>query len=256
MSDPVICDTDGAVLTVRMNRPDKRNALNRPMYTGIADALDRAAGDPAIRVVVLTGAGGHFTSGNDLGDFLAGDEGSGERPVARFLRTISTFPKPLIAAVSGVAVGVGTTMLLHCDLVYADETARLQLPFVNMGLVPEAASSLTLPKVVGLAKAAELLMFGEFLSAVDAERAGIVNRVVPAGELDALVAERAGKLARQPAGAVRETKRLLRHATTATVTERMAEEGLLFAAALKSPESREAMTAFLEKRAPDFSRFG
>ncbi len=255
MTDVVLRETDGAVMTIRMNRPDKRNALNRASYTGLSDALDAAAADPAIRVVVLTGAAGHFTSGNDLADFLAGDEGTGERPVARFLRTMSTYPKPIIAAVSGVAVGVGTTLLLHCDLVYADDTARLLLPFVNIGLVPENASSLTLPAVVGMARASEMLMFGEPLSAADAERYGIVNKVVAAGELDAFVAGRAAKLAAQPANAVRETKRLLRHAKTQTVPERLDEEGKVFAAALTSGEAREAMTAFMEKRAPDFSRF-
>lgn len=255
MTNVVITEIVGNVMTIRMNRPEKRNALNRATYTGIADALDAATADPAIRVVVLTGAGGHFTSGNDIADFQAGDNSEGERPVARFLRVISTYPKPIIAAVSGVAVGVGTTMLLHCDMVYADETARLVLPFVNLGLVPEAASSLTLPKVVGMARASEMLMFGEALSAADAERYGIVNRVVPAGELEVFVADRAARLARQPAGAVRQTKQLLRHATTATVAERMAEEGALFAVALTSPETREAMLAFMEKRMPDFSRF-
>ena len=255
MTNVVMTELTGGVMTIRMNRPEKRNALNRAAYTGLADALDAAAADPAIRVVVLTGAGGHFTSGNDIADFQAGDSSVGERPVARFLRLISTFPKPVIAAVSGVAVGVGTTMLLHCDIVYADDTARLALSFVNLGLVPEAASSLTLPKVVGMARASEMLMFGEPLSAADAERYGIVNRVLPTGELDAFVADRAAKLARQPAGAVRQTKQLLRHAKTATVPERMAEEGALFAAALTSPETREAMMAFMEKRTPDFSRF-
>ena len=255
MTNVVVTETAGGVMTIRMNRPDKRNALNRACYTGIADALDQAAADPVIRVVVLTGAGGHFTSGNDIADFQAGDNSPGERPVARFLRIISTYPKPIIAAVSGVAVGVGTTMLLHCDMVYADETARLVLPFVNLGLVPEAASSLTLPKLVGMARASEMLLFGEALNAEDAERYGIVNRVVPAGELAAFVAERAAKLAHQPARAVRQTKQLLRYSTSVTVPERMAEEGALFAAALTSPESQEAMMAFMEKRAPDFSRF-
>lgn len=256
MSDHILVERDGSVMTLRMNRPDKRNALTQAMYTGLADGLDAAAGDPATRVVVITGAGGHFTAGNDLGDFLAEPPRDGsERPVGRFLRTIADFPKPLIAAVEGVAVGVGTTMLLHCDLVYADETARLQLVFVNLGLVPEAASSLLLPKMIGNSRASELLMFGEPFSAVDAERYGIVNKVVAAGQLAALVAERAATLAAKPAGALRSTKQLLRHSTTATVAARMAEEGALFAAALQSPEAREAMTAFMEKRKADFSRF-
>lgn len=256
MSEHILIERDGGVMTLRINRPDKRNALTQAMYAGLADGLDAAAADPAVRVVVVTGSNGHFTAGNDLGDFLAEPpRDDSERPVGRFLRTISQFPKPLIAAVEGVAVGVGTTMLLHCDLVYADETAKLQLAFVNLGLVPEAASSLLLPKMIGTARASELLMFGETFSAADAERYGIVNKVVPAGALTTFAAERAAALAAKPAGALRSTKQLIRRSTTATVAERMAEEGALFAAALQSEEAREAMTAFMEKRAPDFSRF-
>ncbi|MDO9488787.1 MAG: enoyl-CoA hydratase [Sphingomonadaceae bacterium] len=256
MSDLILVEREGSVTTLRINRPDKRNALTQAMYTGLADGLDAAAVDPAVRVVVIAGSGGHFTAGNDLGDFLAEPPRDGsERPVGRFLRTIAAFPKPLIAAVEGVAVGVGTTMLLHCDLVYADDTAKLQLVFVNLGLVPEAASSLLLPKLVGNMRASELLMFGEVFSATEAERYGIVTRVVPAGQLAALVAERAATLAAKPAGALRSTKQLLRYSSTDTVADRMAEEGALFAAGLQSPEAREAMTAFMEKRKPDFSRF-
>lgn len=256
MTDLIEVRTEGAVMRVTIARPDKRNALTGAMYTGLGDALEAAAADPAVRVVVLTGAGGAFTAGNDLADFLAGQRGNGETPVARFLRLISTFEKPLIAAVRGVAVGVGTTMLLHCDLVYADETAVLQLPFVNIGLVPEAASSLLLPNVVGMQKATELFLFGSNLPAHEAARLGIVNAVAPAAELEALVSERAAALARQPAAAVRATKRLLRHARTADMPGRMAEEGAIFAERLRSPEAIEAMTAFMEKRKPDFSRFG
>jgi len=256
MSEHIRVEREGGVTTLRMNRPEKRNALTQAMYSGLADGLDDAAADPAVRVVVIAGAGGAFTAGNDLGDFLAEAPRDGaERPVGRFLRTISQFPKPLVAAVGGVAVGVGTTMLLHCDLVYAADTARFQLAFINLGLVPEAASSLLLPRMIGTTRASELLMFGETFSAADAERYGIVNRTVPAAELDALVAERAATLAAKPAGALRSTKHLLRHSTTATVTERMAEEGALFAAGLQSAEAREAMTAFMEKRKADFSRF-
>ena len=256
MSEPIVVERDGSVVTLRMNRPEKRNALTQAMYTGLAEGLDAAAADEGVRVVVLAGAGGHFTAGNDLGDFLGAPPRDGsETPVARFLRTISCFPKQLIAAVEGNSVGVGTTMLLHCDLVYAADTARLQLVFVNLGLVPEAASSLLLPRVVGNARAAEMLMFGEPLGAADAERYGIVNRVMPATELAGFVAERAAALAAKPAAALRHTKALLRYSTTETVVDRMAEEGALFAAGLQSPEAREAMTAFMEKRKPDFSRF-
>lgn len=253
----IAVERDGSVLTLRMNRPEKRNALTHTMYSGLADGLDAADADPGVRVVVIAGAGGHFTAGNDLGDFLTAPPRDGsELPVGRFLRTISHFRKPLVAAVEGNAVGVGTTMLLHCDLVYAADTAKLQLAFVNLGLVPEASSSLLLPRVVGHARAAELLMFGEPFGAAEAERYGIVNKVVPAAELAAFVRERAAVLAAKPAGALRNTKQLMRYSATGTVADRMAEESGLFAAALQSDEAREAMTAFMEKRAPDFSRFG
>ena len=252
----IVVERDGSVLTLRMNRPEKRNALTHTMYTGLADGFDAAEADPGVRVVVIAGAGGHFTAGNDLGDFLTAPPRDGsELPVGRFLRTISHFRKPLVAAVEGNAVGVGTTMLLHCDLVYAADTAKLQLAFVNLGLVPEASSSLLLPRVVGHARAAELLMFGEPFGATEAERYGIVNKVVPAAALAGFVRERAAALAAKPAGALRNTKQLLRYSMTATVPERMAEESGLFAVALQSGEAREAMTAFMEKRLPDFSRF-
>ena len=252
----ILVEREGSVMTLRMNRPEKRNALTSAMYSGLADGLDAADADPGVRVVVIAGAGGHFTAGNDLGDFLSAPPRDGsELPVGRFLRTISHFRKPLIAAVEGNAVGVGTTMLLHCDLVYAADTAKLQLAFVNLGLVPEASSSLLLPRLVGNARAAELLMFGDTFGAAEAERFGIVNRVVPAAELAAVVRERAAALAAKPAGALRNVKQLLRYSTTSTVTERMAEESAIFGAALQSAEAREAMTAFMEKRAPDFSQF-
>ena len=255
MSEHIVVETAEGVMTLRMNRPEKKNALTNAMYARLAEALGTAADDSAVRVVVITGSSGIFTSGNDLADFLNAPSMAEEAPVTRFLKAISTFPKPLIAAVAGVAVGVGTTMLLHCDLVYAADTAVLQLPFVNIGLVPEAASSLLLPRLVGPAKAAELLYFGGNLDAREAERLGIVNKVVAADALQALVAERAAALAAQPAAAVRATKQLLRHAATHTVAERMAEEGKIFGARLRSPEAIEAMTAFMEKRKPDFSRF-
>lgn len=255
MPDHIVVETAGGVMTLRMNRPEKKNALTSAMYAQLADALGTAAGDSTVRVVVITGSNDVFTSGNDLADFLNTPSMEEEAPVKRFLRAISTFPKPLIAAVAGVAIGVGTTMLLHCDLVYAADTAVLQLPFVNIGLVPEAASSLLLSRLVGPAKAAELLYFGGSLEVREAERLGIVNKVVASDALEALVAERAAALAAQPAAAVRATKQLLRHAMTQTVAERMAEEGEIFDARLRSPEAIEAMTAFMQKRKPDFSQF-
>jgi enoyl-CoA hydratase/carnithine racemase len=255
MTEHVVVEQQGAVLTLRLDRPEKKNALTGAMYSGLADGLDRASADPAIRVVVVTG-GAAFTAGNDLGDFLNSPPAGEETPVARFLRTIEAFEKPLIAAVAGVAVGVGTTMLLHCDLVYAGESALLQLPFVNIGLVPEAGSSLLLPRAIGMAKATELLFFGRPVPAIEAERIGLVNAVLPDVALAEHVARQAEALARQPAGALRATKALLRRAKSDTAAERMAEESVEFGRRLRSPEAIEAMSAFMEKRKPDFSRFG
>lgn len=255
MSEHVRIEVAGPVMTLRIDRPEKKNAITSAMYTALSDGLDRAGGDAAIRVVVIAGSSGMFTSGNDLEDFLGATRIDGDTPIARFLHTLSVFEKPLVAAVAGPAVGIGTTMLLHCDLAYAADTAVLQMPFVSLGLVPEAASSLLLPQLVGMAKAAELLYFGASLGAAEAERLGIVNGVVAADRLEAHVAERAAALARQPAAAVRATKRLLRRSAAGTVAERIAEESAIFSDRLRSPEAVEAITAFMEKRKPDFSRF-
>lgn len=247
MSD-ILVNRTGAVTELVMNRPDKRNALTRAMYTALADALDAATNDPEVRVVLISGAGGAFTAGNDLGDFLAGEAAhGGETPVSRFLRTLIHFEKPVVAAVSGAAVGVGTTMLLHCDLVYADETARLQLPFVNIGLVPEAGSSLLLPRFVGMAKANELLLLGEPIDAAEAARLGLVSAVAP----DALghARARAAALAHRPAEAVRATKKLIRRPADGTVWDRAEAEGAVFAERLRSDEARAAMQAFFTRKA-------
>ena len=246
MSD-IVSTAAGPVLELVMNRPDKRNALTRAMYTALADGLDAAAADPAIRAVLIAGAGGAFTAGNDLGDFLAGEAAEGgETPVSRFLRTLIHFEKPIVAAVSGAAVGVGTTMLLHCDLVYADPTARLQLPFVNIGLVPEAGSSLLLPRVVGMAKASELLLLGEPIDAEEAARLGLVSAVVP--DVLGHARARAAALAARPAEAVRATKKLLRAPADGTAWARAEAEGVVFAERLRSDEARAAMQAFFTRK--------
>lgn len=245
MSD-ILSMKAGPVLELVMNRPDKRNALTRAMYTALADGLDAAAADPEIRAVLIAGAGGAFTAGNDLGDFLAGEAGGGETPVSRFLRTLIHFEKPIVAAVSGAAVGVGTTMLLHCDLVYADETARLQLPFVNIGLVPEAGSSLLLPRAVGMARASELLLLGEPFDAAEAARLGVVSAVVP--DVLGHARARAAALATRPAEAVRATKKLLRAPADGTAWARAEAEGLVFAERLRSDEARAAMQAFFTRK--------
>ena len=251
--DHVASAVHDRVLHLALDRPEKKNALTRAMYATLADALEAAAADDQVRAVVLSGRGGVFTGGNDLGDFMMDPPTDPGSPVFRFLQAAATFPKPLIAAVEGPAIGIGTTLLLHCDLAYAAPGATFKMPFVDLGLVPEAASSLLLPRLAGQARAAELLLFGESFSAETAAQVGRVNEVVE--DPAARAAERAGQLARKPPSAVRQTKALLRHDTAGAVGETMAREGALFVDRLQSPEAQEAFTAFFEKRAPDFSRF-
>lgn len=250
MSDILTSQADG-ILTVTFNRPDKKNALTSAMYATLADALEAADTDPAVRVILFTGNGGAFTSGNDLQDFLNNPPQGDNTPVFRFLRAISTASKPLVAAVSGAAVGVGTTMLLHCDLVYAGESAKLSLPFVNLALVPEAASSLLLPAMIGHHRAAELLMLGEAFTPATAKDYGIVNAIYPDDRLLAEATAVAAKLAAKPPTALRLTKQLLKR-SKGDVAGQMAAEGEHFRSQLKSAEAREAMTAFFEKRPPKF----
>jgi len=251
MSD-VTFETHDAVLEIRLDRPKKKNALTVAMYTAMVEALERAAADASIRAVVFTASGETFTAGNDVIDFMNG-LGEGEPPVLRFIRLLARFDKPLVAAVNGPAVGLGTTMLLHCDLVYATESARLVAPFVSLGLVPEAASSLLLPQRVGQAVAAEMLLLGEPMGASRARELGLVNAIVPASELRAHALGKAAALAKQPPHALRLSRSLLRGSSEAVET-RMTEEATHFAACLVGAEAREAFTAFLEKRAPDFSK--
>ncbi len=252
MSDHVIATSANGIAEIRLNRPDKRNALTVAMYNAMADAIAAAEADPAIRVILLAGNGDSFTAGNDLQDFANPPPQTGERASSRFLRLISTASRIVIAAVQGNAVGIGTTMLLHCDFVVAADTAKLILPFVNLGLVPEAASSLLLPRMIGHKRAAEMFILGEPLPAATALDWGLVNRVVPAAELDAAARALAAGIAARAPAAVRHTKALLKSAKT-SVPERMAEEGAIFSAQLKSPEVKEAIAAFYEKRKPDFS---
>lgn len=250
MSDILTSQADG-ILTITFNRPDKKNALTSAMYATLADALEAADTDPAVRVILFAGNGGAFTAGNDLQDFLNNPPQGDNTPVFRFLRAISTASKPLIAAVSGVAVGVGTTMLLHCDLVYAGESAKLSLPFVNLALVPEAASSLLLPAMVGHHRAAELLLLGEAFTPQTAKDYGIVNAIYPDDRLQAEATAVAQKLAAKPPTALRLTKQLLKR-SKGDVAGQMAAEGEHFRSQLTSAEAREAMTAFFEKRPPRF----
>lgn len=251
MSD-ILCSTENGVMTLTINRPDKKNSLTLAMYKALADHLEQAQADAEVRVVVLQGHPQIFSAGNDIADFLSLSGSVQDSPITRFLRTIASFPKPLVAAVSGAAVGVGTTMLLHCDLVYASDTALFSLPFVDLGLCPEAASSLLLPQRLGHQRASAALLLGEPLSAQAALDAGLVNAVVPAAEVTALAQTQAQKLAAKPLGAVLETKRLIKEGQQQAVLTHMGAEEAVFGRLLREPAAREAFTAFLEKRRPDF----
>ena len=242
------------ITTIRLDRPDKKNALTFAMYAAMGGALEAAAADPAVRAVVIAGSRECFTAGNDLGDFMRAAQGSGE-PLAAlgFLRTIAAFDKPLVAAVAGVAIGIGTTMLLHCDLVYAAPNARFKVPFVDLGLVPEAGSSILLPALVGPRRAAQMLLLGEQLDAATALDWGLINAVVD--DPAAAAATAAGRLAASAPSALRITKRLTQRAHRDAVFEAMRIEGEAFAERLRSPEAMEAFQAVAERRAPDSSRF-
>lgn len=242
------------ILTLTFDRPEKKNALTQSMYGVLADALAQAAEDDDVRVVLITGAGGTFTAGNDLGDFISDPPQDASSPVFRLLKAASTFPKPLVAAVEGSAVGIGTTLLLHCDVTVVTPTARLQMPFVNLGLVPEAASSLLVPRAVGYARAAEWLLFGDPFSGEDAVQAGLVTETTPSANVMNRARERAEALAAKPPEALRLTKSLLKAATNQPIAHTIRTEAELFLERLQSPEAAEAFSAFFEKRKPDFSR--
>lgn len=254
MSEHVVTETAGGVLTLRFNRPDKKNALLSAMYADAATALTAAAADPGIRVVVITGTADSFTAGNDLKDFLENPPQDANAPVFQFMRALATFPKPAIAAVNGMAIGIGVTLLLHCDLVYAVPGAKFQLPFVNIAIVPEFASSLLLPRLIGQARAAELLLLGEAFTAARALELGLINGVVAPEELLPTALQKAKALALKAPAAVRQAKALLRTPGN-EIAERIALENKGVAERLTTAEFKEAATAFFEKRAPDFSKF-
>lgn len=254
MADQVLVEVKDRVMWIRMNRPEKKNALTGAMYTAMSDAITQAGNDPAVRAILITGTQDCFTAGNDLVDFSNAKPG-GPAPAITFLQTISTVQKPVIAAVSGVAVGIGTTMLLHCDLVYAGPSAKFHLPFVNLGLCAEGGSSLLLPAMLGQHRAAELLLFGDPFGAETAKELGIVNQIFPDAELWASAGAKAQQLAEKPPAALRATKALLKHHTSAALQETMLREGQQFASLLQGPEACEAMTAFMERRKPDYSKF-
>ncbi|MBS0309566.1 MAG: enoyl-CoA hydratase [Proteobacteria bacterium] len=251
----ILTSQEGNVLTIAFNRPEKKNAITAAMYDALADALQAAERDDQIRAIVFTGTAHAFTAGNDLEDFMKHPPSGPDSPVFRFMHAISHASKPVVAAVTGVAVGIGTTMLLHCDLVYAAEHAKFALPFAQLGLCPELASSYLLPQLAGYQRAAEKLMLGEAFSAEEAREMGLVNQVMPADLLLPFVQAQAVKLAALPASSLRATKRLMKTGHDAAIDARMMEENKLFAAMLTSPEAKEAFTAFFEKRKTDFCKF-
>jgi enoyl-CoA hydratase/carnithine racemase len=255
MSDLVQTTLKDRVLTVRLNRADKKNALTQEMYSAMADAVKGAAADAEVRVLVFAGSPDAFCAGNDLQDFLKNPPKGQDAPVARFMRELAVFPKPVIAAVNGVAVGIGVTLMLHSDLVYVGQGARLQMPFTSIGICPEFASTYLLPRLMGNVRAAELTLFGEPFTAAKALEYGLVNAVLPEGEVEAHAQERAAKLAQQPPNALRVTKKLLRRWSQETALQAMEVEAEHFVPMLGLPEALEAMTAFMQKRKPDFSRF-
>jgi len=254
-SDQIRSELHEAILSLRINRPEKKNALNQGMYKALADGLKAADSDDSVRVILISGSQDCFTSGNDLADFIAGPLNPRDSPVMQFLYAISEARKPVVAAVNGLAVGVGVTMLLHCDLVYAGEGASFQMPFVNLGLCPEAGSTLLLPRLMGHQRAAQLLLLGEVFNAHKACSLGIVTELCPDKDVMATARKRALQLAGQPAAAVRLAKDLLKREYAPLLRETIAEEGEQFMVRLKSPEAAEALQAFMERRKPDFSRF-
>ena len=254
MTEHVKTEIANGIMTLTLRRPEKKNALTGAMYDALSEALERAEADTSVRVVLFQGDGDSFTAGNDLADFAsqARGEGTVDSPAHRFIETISKASKPLVAAVQGNAVGVGTTMLLHCDLVYLADNARLITPFVNLALVPEAASSWLLPLLIGHARAYAMFALGEPMEAAAALACGIANAVVPQGELRKRAHDAAMTLTKRPAGALSLTKKLMRdHQRIAT---QIAEEARLFKDRLKTPEAREAFAAFAERRQPDFTK--
>ena len=254
MTQDILSHTEAGVMTITLNRVDKKNSITSAMYGAMADALQAAADDAATRVVVLQGHETIFSAGNDIGDFLNKPPAGMDSPVFRFLKGIATFPKPLIAAVCGPAVGVGTTLLFHCDLVYAGDNAAFSMPFVNLGLCPEAASSLLVPQMLGHHRAAEALLMGEPFMAEAALEVGLVNRVLPPTEANAYAHTQAKKLAAKPISSLVESKRLMKKGQTQLVLQQMSDEGASFGRMLGEPAAKEAFTAFMERRKPDFSK--
>lgn len=255
MSDSILSHTDAGLVTLRLNRPEKKNALTREMYAALGEALLAADADDSVRAVLLTGSAECFTAGNDVGDFLARPP-EGESPALCFMRALFGMRKPVVAAVAGPAVGIGTTLLLHCDLVYVSRDARLQMPFVKLGLCPEFGSSHILPRLLGQTRAAQLILLGEAFTGEQAVLWGLANEALESGEAALARAEQVARhMTRLAPAALADSKRLMRGADRAALWQVIEEEGELFAQRLRSPEAVEALSAFMERREADFSKF-
>src|SRR3982075_4266129 len=252
--DDIITEHSGSVLRVELNRPTKRNAMTSSMYVELADVFNDAAKDERTRVVLWHGAGDSFCAGNDIEDFLKNPPGPGESPQARLMGALVDFDKPLVAAVQGAAIGGGTTMLLHCDFVYAGESAKFQMPFINLAVVPEFGSSCAVPATIGYLRAAELIMLGVPFDARRAAELGLVTEVVSDKDVLARATETARKLAAKPAAALQASKRLMKQPFREQIKAAMKAENEEFSAQVRSEDAKEALTAFLEKRKPDFTR--
>src|SRR5882672_8899646 len=250
----IVTERSGSILRVQFNRPSKKNAMTSAMYITLADLFNAAAKDDRIRVVLWHGAGDSFCAGNDIGDFIKHPPGAGESPQALLIKALIDFDKPIVAAVQGAAIGGGTTMLMHCDFVFAGENARFQMPFVNLALVPEFGSSFTIPARTGYLHAAELILTGQFFDARRAAELGLVTRVVANQELLATATDTALKLAQKPPAALQACKRLMKQSTREQLEQAVRLENEEFSERVRSAEAKEAFTAFLEKRRPDFTR--
>ncbi len=246
------------ILTLEFNRPERKNAITSPMYQTLADEINAAQSDASVRAIIIQGKDNIFTAGNDLEDFLHSASDARpleERAVYQFMQALSNATKPVVAAVAGNAVGIGTTLLMHCDLVYLADNARLAVPFAQLGVCPEFASSLLLTQCAGFPRAAEKLMLGEAFSAQEAYEMGLACKVLPVAEVQAYARAQAAKLVALPAASIRVTKRLMKANQAKLIADTMVEENKLFGAMLVAPEAKEAFTAFFQKRKPDFSQF-
>ncbi|SEO51434.1 Enoyl-CoA hydratase/carnithine racemase [Duganella sp. CF517] len=254
----ILSSKENGVLTLEFNRPERKNAITAAMYQTMADAINEAEQDTAVRAILIVGKPEIFTAGNDLEDFMKTAPSTGaieDRSVYKFMMALTGATKPVVAAVAGAAVGIGTTLLMHCDLVYAADTAKFSMPFSQLGLCPEFASSVLLTQIAGYPRAAEKLMLGEAFLAQEALEMGLVSRVLPAAELLAFAQGQAAKLVALPASSIRATKQLMKASRNALVSETITAENKLFSAMLTAPEAKEAFTAFFQKRKPDFSQF-